>query len=98
MQARRNVLCPAVDADALRDAHPGESGCSSSRPPLPATLKYDATGKALGYFYFEDEPGRRSATKLITRGEARRMAVNSLSCRNCCSSLHSDSSDGRLAK
>ena len=36
----------------------------------------DATGQALGYFYFEDEPGRRSAAKLFSKDETQWMTVN----------------------
>jgi len=59
--------------------------CPARRFPPPWTVEEhndacfivkDATGQALAYVYFEDEPGRQTAAKLLTRNEARRMAVN----------------------
>jgi hypothetical protein len=36
----------------------------------------DHNGQALAYVYFEDEPGRRSAAKLLSKDEARKIASN----------------------
>jgi hypothetical protein len=36
----------------------------------------DHNGQQLASVYFEEEPGRRSAAKLLTKDEARRIAAN----------------------
>jgi hypothetical protein len=36
----------------------------------------DANGQQIAYIYYECEPGRRSAAKLLTKDEARRIAAN----------------------
>ena len=36
----------------------------------------DSTGQALAHIYYEVEPGRRSAAKLLSKDEARRIAAN----------------------
>jgi hypothetical protein len=36
----------------------------------------DGNGQKLAYVYYEDEPGRRTAAKMLTKDEARRIAAN----------------------
>jgi hypothetical protein len=56
--------------------------CRQSLPPWTVEetdacfIVRDAIGQALAYVYFEEEPGRRAAARLLTCNEARRIASN----------------------
>jgi hypothetical protein len=60
---------------------------AASPPPWSAEVTpncfivRDANGQALSYVYYESEPGRRSAAKLLSKDEARRITRISPSCR-----------------
>ena len=41
-----------------------------------AFVVQDGSGQKVAYVYYEEEPGRRSAAKLLTKDEARRIAAN----------------------
>jgi len=70
--------------DALEEAMQFLSMNADRRFPPPWSVEEqaacfvvrDSTGQKLGYFYYEDEPGRRSAAKMLSKDEARRIAVN----------------------
>jgi hypothetical protein len=49
---------------------------SGGRQKVLSAIFRDANRQALAYVYFEEEPGRRAAAKLLTHEEARRIAVN----------------------
>ena len=57
---------------------------SSRRFPTPWSIEdigaayvvRDHGGQKLAYVYYEEEPGRRSSAKLLTKDEARRIAAN----------------------
>jgi hypothetical protein len=62
---------------------------TARRFPLPWSVEEldacfvvrDSDGQQLAYVYFEDEPGRRSAAKLLMRrGGLRSISQNSLTC------------------
>jgi hypothetical protein len=63
-----------------------EADVTARRPfPKPWTVEdhndacfivKDRNRRALAYVYYEEEPGRRSAANLMTKDEARRIAVN----------------------
>jgi hypothetical protein len=54
------------------------------RPPMPGGyVVRDANGQALAYIYSRDNPTEALQAKMLTKDEARRIAVNIAGCRRC---------------
>jgi hypothetical protein len=86
--SRRDVKVRKTDSTLSAQSGNGAIITPMRRFPPPWTIDEansacfivrDNTGQALAYVYFEDEPGKRSVAKLLTRDEARWMAANSIS-------------------
>ena len=63
--------------------------------PVPNRTPW-AASQPLGYFYFEEDFGRRSVANLLTRDEARGWRRTSPSCRSWCGGLEPPDSDYSL--
>ena len=78
-------LSPILSSEDARgpDFAPG-SDPITTHFPSPWTIQeletgfvvLDGGGQKLAFIYYEDEPSRRSAAKLLTKDGARRIAVN----------------------
>ena len=60
----------------LRKLNPAASRRRGPSKTDACFIVKDRGGLSLAYVYFEEEPGRRAAAKLLTRDEARRIAAN----------------------
>ena len=90
-QARDNRSRPSSpDRDRNHDlgalAWSPQTAMTVRRFPAPWTAELqpnyyvvrDANGQQIAYVHYSNDPDRRSAAKLMTKDEARRIAVNSL--------------------
>jgi len=77
--------CPTLRSEAALPARERYHRCMTERRfPAPWSAEpqpnyyvvRDADGQQLAYVYFENEPGRRSAAKLLTKDGGRRIAAN----------------------